>query len=94
MAKQPVEKPDVATEGIERSAKRLANAICLNVIGALGRPIDFLRITARQITEYGYRVNVITGPNNATTRIAHSFFVTVDANGALTGSDPAIVKQY
>lgn len=93
MAKQPVKNPDGDTEVSDRTAKRLVNAICLNVIGALGRPIDFLRITARQITENGYRVNVVTGSDNASARITHSFFVTADANGAVIGSVPAIVKQ-
>lgn len=94
MAKRPEAKPDSDTDLIDQSAMQLANAICRNVIGALGRPNDLLRITARQITEKGYRVNVVTGNDNASARIAHSFFVTADANGSVTSSDPVIVKQY
>jgi hypothetical protein len=94
MAKQTAKNPDGDTDLIDQSAKRLANAICLNVIRALGRPSGLLRISARQITENGYRVNVVTGTDNASARISHSFFVTADANGAITGSEPAIVKLY
>jgi hypothetical protein len=93
MAKQPVAKPDSDTD-IDLSAKRLVHALCLNVLGALGRPLDFLQITARQITENSYRVNVIAGTDAVSARIAHSFFVTADANGNLTGSDPVIMKRY
>jgi hypothetical protein len=94
MAKQKVTQPDGETELIDQSAKRVANAICLNIMAALGRPEDFLRITARQVTGSGYRVNVVTGSDAASARIAHSFFITADADGKVTASDPAILKQY
>lgn len=94
MAKQPVTQPDGDTDLVDQGAKRLANAICLNIMAALGRPSDFLRITARQITGKGYRVNVVTGCDAASARIAHSFFITADANGNVTSSDPVILKQY
>ena len=94
MAKQPATQPDGDTELSDQSAKRLANAICLNIMATLGRPNNFLRITARQITGSGYRVNVVTGIDAASARIAHSFFITADANGNVTNSDPAILKHY
>lgn len=94
MAKQPVAPPDGETENTDQSAKQLANAICLQVMSALGRPNDFLRITARQVTQNGYRVNVLTGPDLTSARISHSFFVTADAVGHVTTSAPVIVKQY
>jgi hypothetical protein len=94
MAKQPVAPPDGETENTDHSAKQLANAICLQVMSALGRPSDFLRITARQVTQTGYRVNVLTGPDVSSARISHSFFVTTDAVGHVTTSAPVIVKQY
>ena len=69
-------------------------AICRNVMAALGRPGDFLRVTVRQVTADGYRVNVMTGADAASTRIAHSFFVTADKDGNVTASAPAIAKLY
>jgi hypothetical protein len=94
MAKQSAAQPDGETERIDQNAKRLASAICLNIMASLGRPSDFLRITARQITGNGYRVNVVTGADAASARIAHSFFITADADGNVTTSAPAILKHY
>jgi len=71
-----------------------ANAIGRAVMSALGRPADFLRVTARRVTETGHRVNVIAGDDPTKARIAHSFFVTTDADGNLTGSAPPIVRRY
>jgi hypothetical protein len=78
----------------DQSPKPLSTTICRNVIAALGRPGDLLRITARQVSGDSYRVNVVTGMDNASARIAHSFFVVANENGDVTGSAPAIVKQY
>ena len=61
---------------------------------AIGRAADFLRVTARRVTETGHRVNVIAGDDPTKARIAHSFFVTTDADGNLTGSAPPIVRRY
>lgn len=74
--------------------QRVAAAICRNVMAALGRPGDFLRITVRQVTSAGHRVNVVTGADASAARIAHSFFVTADPDGNLTGSTPEIVRRY
>jgi hypothetical protein len=46
------------------------------------------------VTADGHRVNVIAGGDPTTARIAHSFFVTTDDDGKLTGSDPPIVRLY
>jgi hypothetical protein len=61
---------------------------------ALGRPDHFLRVTVRQVTGDAYRVNVMTGTDAASGRIAHSYFVTADKDGNVTASAPAIVKVY
>jgi hypothetical protein len=68
--------------------------ICRQVVAALGRPDDFLRVTARRVTGDGYRVNVVTGTHMASARIAHSFFITADEEGNITDSAPEIRKQY
>jgi hypothetical protein len=94
MAKLPTVPLESENESSEQSAKRLASAICVQVMTALGRPRDFLRITSRQVTLNGYRVNVHTGPDVSSARISHSFFVTADAEGRVTTSAPTIVKQY
>jgi hypothetical protein len=94
MAKQPAARSEEETELTDQGPKRLARTICLNIMAALGRPGDFLRIAAYHVSGNSYRVNVLTGADAASARIAHSFFVTADASGSVTGSDPVIVKQY
>ena len=72
---------------------RLA-AIIGAVLAALGRPDNFMRATIRSVREDAFRVNVMTGTDPTTVRIAHSYFLTADAEGRLTGSNPAIRKCY
>jgi hypothetical protein len=60
---------------------------------ALGRPDDFLRVTARPVGD-SYRVNVVAGADTASARIVHSFFVTADADGNVLTSSPPIAKHY
>jgi hypothetical protein len=78
----------------ELEAARSASAVGKSVLAALGKPADLLRVTARRVTADGHRVNVIAGADPTTARIAHSFFVTADDDGNLTGSVPPIVRLY
>lgn len=94
MSKLPVVPPGKETEPEDQGAKRAATAICRYVMATLGRPSDFLRISVRQVTGDGYRVNVVTGVNLASARISHSYFVTADGEGNVMDSAPAIMKQY
>lgn len=65
-------------------------AVCRSVMDALGSPADLLRVTARRVADGAYRVNVVTGADLTRARVAHSFYVTADAAGVVTGSSPAI----
>lgn len=78
----------------EIESTRAAKVVCLAVMTALGRPADFLRVTSRRVTDRSHRVNVIVGGDPTMARIAHSFFVTADDDGRLTGSAPPIVRLY
>ena len=71
-----------------------ATAVCLSVMTALGRPADFFRISAVRVWEDRYRVNVQTGADPASVRVAHSFFVTVDERGKVIESNPQITRLY
>jgi peptidylprolyl isomerase len=64
------------------------------VIRRLGEPEQFLRVQVRQLWDNRYRVNVFVGPDAASARIAHGYFVTVDTDGAIVASDPEIRKRY
>jgi hypothetical protein len=78
----------------DEGGERRAAAIVKSVMAALGRPADFLKATVRQVGGDSYRVNVVTGTDPASARIAHSFFVAADEDGRVTGSAPAITKLY
>lgn len=90
MAKQPKQLEALH----ELASAREAGDIGRSVLAALGRPAGLLRVTVRQVTDINHRVNVIVGPDPTTARIAHSFFVTTDAAGNLTGSVPPLVRSY
>jgi hypothetical protein len=69
------------------------------VMALLGAPPDFARVDARRVGAGRYRVNVrVELPSEQQlvqeTRIAHSYFVDVDAAGNVLSSMPAIKKLY
>ena len=64
------------------------------VMGSLGLPKDLLKVRVHPIGADRYRVNVVTGKDFATGRIANSFFLTTDGNGKIVSSSPQIVKLY
>jgi hypothetical protein len=51
-------------------------------------------VQVRRLWGNRYRVNVFVGPDAATARIAHGYFVTVDPGGAIVASDPEIRRRY
>jgi len=70
------------------------SAIKEQIIAALGKPSDLLRVVARPLWDRHYRVNVFVGENAATAKIANSYFVEVDSDDRLFKSTPKITKQY
>jgi hypothetical protein len=72
----------------------LEDVVADRVMAALGRPADFLRAAARQITGDSYRVNVYAGPHAGSARVAHSFFVTADEGGRILSCSPPLEREY
>jgi hypothetical protein len=64
------------------------------VIHSLGTPKDLLKVNVHPVGGDRYRVNVVTGKDYTTRKIANSFFVTANAEGAIVSSIPPIVKLY
>jgi len=87
-----------AGTGREQVSKEMgqqqAAALCLSVLAALGRPGNFFRISAVQLWEDHFRVNVQTGADAASVRVAHSFFVAADERGKVLASNPPITRLY
>ena len=71
-----------------------SSAIKEQIIAALGKPANLLKVVARPLWERRFRVNVFVGENAATAKIANSYFVEVDSDDRLIKSTPKITKQY
>jgi hypothetical protein len=72
----------------------VASMIRGGVLLALGRPGDLFRVAVLPLWSDHYRVNVLTGPDAATAKIANSFFVVADGRGNIVRSIQAISRQY
>lgn len=72
----------------------LTGIIRRQVLRSLGRPGNLLAVQVCPVGAECYRVNVVVGCNLASSRIADSFFLTVDAGGSILTSSPAIVRGY
>jgi hypothetical protein len=91
MAKLPI--ADVEDPAKRAAGKRLTGIVRL-VMEKLGQPAQFLRVTARPVSGDNFRINVVVGPDVASARIAHSFFVTAHEDGTIRASVPPITKCY
>jgi hypothetical protein len=69
-------------------------AIVRHVMHILGQPQDLHRVQVRHLWEDHYRVNVLLGPDPASTRVGHSYFLVVDEQGNVLTSTPEIVRHY
>jgi hypothetical protein len=78
----------------QEECARLEAVIAAGVLRGLGRPADFLRAGARPLWGNYYRVNVFAGPDAASARIAHSFFLETDGEGHILTSDPPVTRAY
>jgi len=93
MPKEPVNAP--GTEGSEPGQRLDVPALIRGqVIQRLGEPEHLVRVQVRLLWDNRYRVNVFVGPDAASARIAHGYFVRVDPAGAIVASEPAIRRRY
>ena len=72
----------------------LNDLIGKQVIRELGTPKDLLKVKVHHVGADRYRVNIVTGSDFTTGRIANSFFLTADAKGKIVSSTPEIAKLY
>jgi hypothetical protein len=64
------------------------------VIHSLGQPGDLVRVQVRPLWGNHYRVNVLTGADAVSVKIAHSYFLQADGEGKIVTSKPGITKTY
>ena len=72
----------------------LNSLIAEQVLHTLGRPASLLKVQVRLLWENCYRVNVFLGPDAASAKVAHSYFLEADSEGKIGVSTPIIKKQY
>jgi peptidylprolyl isomerase len=99
MPKETENAPDPAGRGTRAAGRPdegqdITALIRGQVIRRLGAPEHLLRVQVRQLWDNRYRVNVFVGPDAASARVAHGYFVTVDPSGAIVASDPEIRRRY
>ncbi len=87
-------QPDEEVVGKAARAERVAVTISAAVMKALGHPAELFRVSVVRLWGNHYRVNVQTGPDAVSARIAHSYFLTADDNGQVLASVPAIARLY
>ena len=93
LAAGPNEGPGAAGPG-KTSAAAPDAAVRSAVLAALGSPPELLRVVVAPLWKGCFRVNVLTGADAATVRIAHSFFIEASERGDITSATPKIVRQY
>lgn len=86
----PKSNPAPANTGTDS----MPEAIGRRVLEAVGRPANFQRLLVHRLWDNHYRVNIHVGDRGLTSRLAHSFFIAVDDDGAITSSAPAIERRY
>lgn len=78
----------------EREHQRVGLMIAKQVMQVLGEPCDLRRVQVQHLWANHYRVNVCVGADMASAKVAHSYFLSVDDDGAITSSTPTIGRHY
>jgi hypothetical protein len=88
------QQDDRQAEAEAAGHERRGAAIAGRVLRALGLAEPPRRVEVRPLWGDHYRVNVLVGEDAASVRIAHSFFVVTDGEGAILASTPQITAQH
>jgi hypothetical protein len=92
MATKQQEKQPADAEKQERP--QVSALIGKHVLHTLGQPGNLIRVQVRTLWGDYFRVNILVGPDAASVKIAHSYFLSADADGNILTSTPKIVKKY
>jgi hypothetical protein len=88
------EKVEQQAGSAERTPEQRSGIIVRQILQMLGRPANLDRVEVRHLWDKHYRVNVLVGADAASTRIAHSFFLSADEDGNIITSVPDITRKY
>jgi hypothetical protein len=81
-------------ENKREDRQQMLEGIGRRVVGGLGRPPDLQRIQVRHLWDSCFRVNVFTGLDTVSPRMAHSYFLVTDDAGVILSSAPPLVRLY
>ena len=87
------EQGEQSADQAQQEGRQLGLLIGRRVLEALGQRGDSYRAQVRRLWEGHYRVNLLTGTDAASTRIAASYFLVVDGDGSILASTPGIARQ-
>lgn len=91
----PTTKQREQTRDLEHHQRDTLNALIgEQVLHALGKPPDLFQVQVRRLWENHYRLNVLTGADAASVKVANSYFLKADSDGNIIESNPKIIKQY
>jgi len=90
MKQQEKQPPDAEDQGRQQRQSVIRG----HVLRALGPPDALHRVDIRRLWEDHYRVNIFVGPDGASARVAHSYFLVTDGNGNILASTPKIRREY
>jgi hypothetical protein len=89
-----------AKEGEQRKnragdlCEALSALIAEQVVHILGKPEGLHQVQVRPLWGNYFRVNVLTGPDAASVRVANSYFLKADGEGNIVESTPKITRQH
>ena len=93
-AEQPLPQPVTPCDSVENSKREMLNArIGEQVLHALGKPRNLLKVQVRPLWDGTYRVNILVGADAACAKIPHSYFVVADGEGNILTTTPKIWKK-
>jgi len=87
------EQGEQSADQAPQEGGQLGPLIGRRVLEALGQRGDSYRAQVRRLWEGHYRVNLLTGTDAASTRIAASYFLVVGGDGSILASTPGIARQ-
>jgi len=91
----PTKEQDKQEKEQRKQERHLLNAVIgKQVMHTLGEPGELRNVQVRPLWEDHYRVNVLVGPDAASVKVAHSYFLVADGQGNVVTSTPKITKQY
>lgn len=90
--KEQLDKPTAEPKKSEGSL--LEAVVRDNVLFDLGEPKGLHRVQVKCVWGDNYRVNVFVGPDVASFKVVHSYFLQADSNGKILASTPTIARMY